>query len=482
MIRKYLERDGDVVVWGLCILVLVVFAARASLASSFWLDETLSFWLTSGTLTDVWRRGVLFQGQGPLYYALLWCWRQCFGGSEIALRSLSVLCCCGSFFVMWRLVVLLRVETVVAVGACAFVLASDPFQDALLSVRPYSFAILIASISLWCTFRLREQFSQARLAALLVSMIVIFYSHWMFALIMIPHLVLVRAQWRRVIAAWPLLFIALVICIPGLSQIVRLSSKASGLVFVQAPSWIGVLKGAVPIPACTAVLVGGALAAIWGGRVRVEDAQRSSVRALFAYVVWAPLPFLCISLFGASSLWVSRYWAWHLVPLGLLGAIWVASFAPRHARTLALVVFALFLIARVATQRRIGEGWREVAQFATKESGPVLLYSGLVEVESGVVDRAFEGDEYVRAPLRVYGVNQEIRVVGMRESEQSIISKMKDARVLVAQRHRRSEANNSDQFTSPERFKLLAAQAGLDVEQELKEGTLTAFLLKRRGG
>jgi hypothetical protein len=70
----------------------------------------------------------------------------------------------------------------------------------------------------------------------------------------------------------------------------------------------------------------------------------------------------------------------------------------------------------------------------------------------------------------------------MRESEQSIISKMKDARVLVAQRHRRSEANNSDQFTSPERFKLLAAQAGLDVEQELKEGTLTAFLLKRRGG
>ena len=75
--------------WALAAITLLGLVLRITLLSkeSFWLDEAASAWISGAS----WDRALRAEATNPpLYYILLYLWIRCFGSSEAAIRSLSV--------------------------------------------------------------------------------------------------------------------------------------------------------------------------------------------------------------------------------------------------------------------------------------------------------------------------------------------------------------------------------------------------------
>ncbi|MCB0333969.1 MAG: hypothetical protein KDD55_10755, partial [Bdellovibrionales bacterium] len=83
--------------------ILLYSLVNYSLWGSFWLDETISYWITNNSFHDVTQRAISHQGQSPLYFWILWAWRQAIGHNEFALRLPSLLFGLASLAVLWNL-------------------------------------------------------------------------------------------------------------------------------------------------------------------------------------------------------------------------------------------------------------------------------------------------------------------------------------------------------------------------------------------
>jgi hypothetical protein len=104
----------------------------------------------------------------------------------------------------------------------------------------------------------------------------------------------------------------------------------------------------------------------------------------------------------------------------------------------------------------------------------VALYSGLAEVESSVVDGVREYEQYLRTPLLVYGVTNEIRLLRMSDSDTDIVVSMSGATSLVVQKR----VQRGGAVLSPFRFKKLLSESGQYIEEEKTEGTVTWISLR----
>ena len=71
---------------------------------SMWIDEVHSFYFVDHSLKETIRLLINPQNNGPLYYLLLWYWRNLTGPSDFALRYLSDLCSVLTIATMWTLV------------------------------------------------------------------------------------------------------------------------------------------------------------------------------------------------------------------------------------------------------------------------------------------------------------------------------------------------------------------------------------------
>ena len=60
-------------------------------SSSFWLDESGTWWIVKDGPAEAVRRAFSWSGQSPLYYLIAWLSSRVFGLNEIALRLPSVL-------------------------------------------------------------------------------------------------------------------------------------------------------------------------------------------------------------------------------------------------------------------------------------------------------------------------------------------------------------------------------------------------------
>src|SRR5580692_5224836 len=73
------------------------------IGSSFWLDETGTWWIVKDGAADAVRRALFWSGQSPLFYLIEWCSSRLFGLNEIALRIPSVLAMSGAGWFLYRI-------------------------------------------------------------------------------------------------------------------------------------------------------------------------------------------------------------------------------------------------------------------------------------------------------------------------------------------------------------------------------------------
>ena len=133
-----------------------------AIRAPLWLDETISFFIIKGGFSEIISR----QGWPgvPAYPYLLWLWVKAVGTSEVALRISSVLAMLGAVYLLYRSARELFEWDVAFIAATVFCLHPIVNSESI-DVRPYPFAAVAITASIFALARLRHNNSYT-LAAL----------------------------------------------------------------------------------------------------------------------------------------------------------------------------------------------------------------------------------------------------------------------------------------------------------------------------
>ena len=199
------RRGSGWVRWAVVLLIFVGYAIRTGTLTlqSMWIDEIAALTFTTGNLGDVIPNMVSPEHNGPLFYLVLYGWRQVAGSSDFAVRYTSVVFSTVTLALVFRLVRgMLTDRTAIA---SVWLLAFSPFtlwyaQE----TKMYALHMMVAVAS---TLVLLEAFRKGGwwrwlTYAVLVSTVV--YSHFFGAFLIITQAVMALLlgwrKWRRLFA------------------------------------------------------------------------------------------------------------------------------------------------------------------------------------------------------------------------------------------------------------------------------------------
>jgi len=394
-------------------------------SSTLWLDETLTAWITSGDLRTCFDRAWHYQGQSPLFFVLVWCVRQVFGSSELALRSLSLLAVAGSV-VTFRAVLnqtVWRRDSWIGAITLAVVLLSHP--EVLnshvivgVSARPYALAIWASLLSLYGLLRWIDRPSMRTWLLYVAATSLTILLHYIFATVLLLHLVVVLRcglKNRRVVSGSVAAVAAVGVCLlPAVPHVLLVAQKSKLYTTSVPPTVMSTFMALVsPAGVLTALCLGLVLHVVKGGQ-SLRETAREFAPGLCWWMI-APLGILLIYQVTGVCVNVPRYYLWRVPAAGLIviAAVRVAG----SYRQVALPVVLVVSFVLPALRAPEATGWKEAfawgQQYPATDFEPVV-YSGLIESSNAscVEDDGFR--EYMLAPLWHYTENPDGHVLPMR--------------------------------------------------------------------
>lgn len=372
------------------ILIVAAFLVNAPLSDSFWLDETLTLWIVKDTLKDLWFRASTFQGQTPFFYLVLHFWSKFFGVSEIALRAFSILCAVLSVILFGRILVSLKLRPAVLGMSLLFI--HDSLVPLWFSARPYAFTFLLIILSTYFLLEYKTKGGFFRGLAYALSGALVFYAHYLGALIFVVHFALLR---RISIFLWIGFFSSF-----GVPHLVSIFLRKNEILFDGNSEFNVFMSVFLPAALMTISLVGLVLCAIIKGE---KKPKFHSVG-----VIW----WIISALVFAGTIWflpnVSRYYFWAAPAVVLLLS---SLFSSIKISPLATVVMCLLCVMLNLERKWENQDYRGIASKLLESNKPALLYSGLAEHkgEPTSIDPNFL-TEYLSSPLAVYGAKDVIPV------------------------------------------------------------------------
>ena len=233
---------------------------------SLWLDEAVIFWSIKDGFAETIHRVVNYQNQSPMYNLVVWAVKHIFGSGEMALRLISFAATLGSCFIVYSIG--RRVfERESALLAVFFFMTLDDVVSAATNVRPYSFGILFAALSMLMLMRWMKSLDTKHLAGYALSLAATIYSHFLFAAVLLVQLFYfgteasrtpaLRRQAPRLVVA---LLVTAVCLLPALPQLSLLRDRSHILAFAQLPGVVDLLCAWFP-PHVLLFVIAGILAA-----------------------------------------------------------------------------------------------------------------------------------------------------------------------------------------------------------------------------
>jgi Dolichyl-phosphate-mannose-protein mannosyltransferase len=399
----------------------VIYALAATLAIStwflairapLWLDETISFFVIKGGFSQILSR----QGWPgvPAYPYILWLWVKAVGTGELALRISSVLAMLGAVYLLYRSARELFDSDVAVIAAIVFCLHPIIISEAI-DVRPYSFAALAITSSIFVLVRLRHNDSNWLAALFGLSAACIVYFQFLFVVIL-PALILCffaikagapKILWRQFWVALVTFALAFLPVIPGL----RYMFHTSGVhVYAEGPAFWQLRAALAPsrIALCIAATLFVAGAA---RRLDLRRLREGGTILFCGSLALVPILILyCVSIGTSIHIFLDRYcivavpgialcWAW---------VMWLIN--SRTMRLMSCIALVAVTVSHSFTSPNSGVHnytWKYALEVAEKsaaaDNAPVLICSDLPEsdhlpmpVGSAIKDNA------LFAPLSYY--------------------------------------------------------------------------------
>jgi hypothetical protein len=401
--------------WLLLSLTAVLAAVNSfrGLGRSLWLDETLTYWASEGSLSELFSRAVHYQGQTPFFFLSTWFMVQLFGASEAALRAPAIVAYLLSTVLIYRIgSSLVRRETglVAAFLFHGFWATTLGMPDA----RPYTIAMFWLLLAIYCLIRWDEEGRSVHLWGYVLSLLGAVYAHVLFASAGAVHAAYLAARGgvpeeRRRPLSLAVLAIAIGF-VPVAFLLIILRSKWELYSYARMPTaadlltaWMWVVGGlwVVSVPILVTALRG--VAVRWTGRV----IGWRHWWLLGMWSLWPAFFLFLISHYRGDSVFVPRYFAWQMPGIALLLAVALSGFPAVQTRRVstASVVLPLFILGLLHPAHH-REDWRGAVEFTNRALGgrdsPILVWTGLVESKDPEWFQADENRDYMLAPLALY--------------------------------------------------------------------------------
>ena len=398
--------------WALFILVVINFfflVLRFDLSSSFWLDETISMWIAQSPLLDVIGKTYLYQAQSPLYYLLLHGVIRFFGSAEFVARSLSLVAGCGCGLVLFALA-RKYMSYSAAVVTTLLLLVNGDFVSALLSARPYVFALLLSLASIFALLRYFEGSRSKWLCLSAFFSVATFYFHYLFfpSLALVLGLYFFKSRGVCRASSYQLMLIGLVAgiaCLPGAWHLYSISLMASEYAFAAPLSAVLICKSVIAAEPAVLLIMTVLCVYFFASKAHRHFSFAGAVFPLH-FLLWAlipPLTIIIFSLVTGHSLMVRRYFLLATPAHALIGGWIIDRFNSEKARYAAALLIGVSVLSLPRSWVR--EEWRDaIASVVSRSSqGAVtLLNSGLIEGESLPWLKTYKAVEYLSAPVQIY--------------------------------------------------------------------------------
>jgi len=269
--------------------------------------------------------------------------------------------------------------------------------------------------------------------------------------------------------------------LPGLVQLASLNQVASQLSFAPGITASRVLQGVAPLSLLTVVSIAIILGLIWSNSAlgiisKIGEGLRKREILFLLFFVFSPVIFfLLISLMGSSNLFVARYWVWQQLGVAILVGLMSRFLTEPKCRDVFLSVLVVGSVARIFSQDWMVEDWRGAA-VRVSSAKRVVLYSGLIEGENRWLRDQIQNIEYLSSPLRSYGYQGEIVLLGKDSTLNEVELALTGADYLVATKLQ------SHPETSPlaTKIKLLRNELSPDSKNVINRNVSIYDLLKIR--
>jgi 4-amino-4-deoxy-L-arabinose transferase-like glycosyltransferase len=403
------------------------------LGSSFWLDETGTFWSAYKGIVPAIDRSQVWPGQNTIYTMLAAAVIRLGGSSEAALRLPSVLAAVLTAWLLFRLGEHFfdREAGVLAV----VVLASlhEIARDAATNARPYGIALLLVVASVLQLVRWFETRRRRNMVGFVITVAAIPYFHYLFTtiyLVLLAYAIYIWRSSRRIplkhlIAAGALIAILLSPLAWNVLYVRRVSSESS---WASTPDVQALVSSFMPQVLAASLFLGAVVGFIACGTAKIVETPRSP---RFLLVTWLAIPIITLFIVARVSpfkVFVFRYYLPALPALALLVGCGIRSLSPPRMRmiiSIFVVVISIMsysgyhwtLSARREDWRRAAESVRAAGISATT---PVLIRTGLVETAKVHWDLNIDRDSPLLCPLSKYPIPGRIILLPSRLDSENI--------------------------------------------------------------
>ena len=399
--------------------------------SSFWLDETGTYWIIKDGLANAFVRAIHWSGQSPLYYLIAGLAHLAGGPTEVILRLPSLIAMIAAAWLLYKLAErLFDAETAtlaVLVFACSEWVA---FEAA--DARPYALALFLLIASAWMLVRWLDSGRPLYAAGYVLLAAVTIYAHVLMAIALAGHGIYALYRSREGVvkhAALPAAWTAAAgLSLPLVPHLLVLFRTRGSHAFAGAPNVSEFLASIAPpllaAPVALGLLIG------WLGAPRGSLERGRNIVAPKESVIlaaaWALLPLTTLYLFSVltrSDLFQPRYYVSAAPGLALLFGWWLRAAATAPARALAAALLVICGSHSFGALQHGDEDWRgamaKVRALTAGGDTPVLVASGFLEATNPDALTIPGLREVLFSPLALYPAGGKLIRLPMRLDEKS---------------------------------------------------------------
>lgn len=381
-----------------------------NLNGSLWIDELLTAWVTSGSLSEVISRSLKFQGTTPLYFLLVYGFRNIFGSSEFSLRLLSFI----SFPIsLWLCMLLGRAlkdhKTGSIIGLTLLCSTATIFSFG--NARPYGLAIMFGLLSSLLFLSWLRAPRILFISCYGFVSIVAVLIHLFFATVILSHAVILLLVERS--RKQSVQYLSFLICFLTVFALCLFQLRGLYLMRNDITPYMGVSSRELILRLISPYII--IINLVCLAYYRIKDGDFRSLRSRDSLIGSALLgvPILCLLIgfaFGAITL-LPRYFL-SVIP----GIVFFTgnNLSRVHSRISipALTLIAIIVWAKNLESGPHSENWRAAVNsaYALHREHPekaAALFAGLAELHSQKVIESEDYKPYLRSPLAYYQFSAE---------------------------------------------------------------------------
>ena len=448
----------------LCFFVpLAIYIIRAPLGTGFMLDETITYWVTGGTLQETIERAWAYQGQSPLYFIIVWLERSFGFDTESKLRITSLVLMGLSILPLWYCARALSISYPLAIIPLSL-FSDDIIIRYALVARPYAWGMFFLTSSTALLLHWMATGSRFSFFFYPLFLALTLYFQYFFLTIVIIHFIIyltvrkihVKGKFSWLLWAW---FATLLLMIPGILHLASWSSRTNLLRQVPLPSPINAFSRLIPLGSIGLPFLG-CMVGVLQVPVKLKSGNN---RILLLLLCWAFGPTLLhyfVSVLGHTNIFIDRYYIWRAPGVALLVShLFNRVDSPKFIKV-AIAVWTCFLLPVEGFRKYQIDDWQQVQEFVTANAPneTLLLNTGLLELDNLPYSEDSTSIAYLSAPFTVYPVeNPTILIPHSFEEEnqeyylqQAIAPKLKVLKsfIVVVARARRVSYNGQALLSS----------------------------------